>query len=250
MKKSKLSEISYKKLNKICQESKSYREVLGKLGYSQDAGGPHAQLKNRILELGINISHFKNQRYVTNKGKFRVPISKYLNNEIKIPSHKLRLRLLQENIFQYRCMNCGLSEWMGKPIPLELHHKDGNKNNNSLNNIELRCPNCHYFTDTFGVKNSASVKAKRLNGIQNKPKKQKTKRCINCGEYITSSATYCLKCRSLKNRITKRPSAQQLEQELKLSNFRQVGNKYGVTDNAVRKWCKTYGLSIHSSDYK
>lgn len=42
-----------------------------------------------------------------------------------------------------------LSEWMGKPIPLELHHKDGNHYNNDLSNLEILCPNCHAQTDNY-----------------------------------------------------------------------------------------------------
>ena len=43
----------------------------------------------------------------------------------------------------YKCECCGLSEWMGKPIPLELHHKDFNHYNNSLDNLQILCANCH-----------------------------------------------------------------------------------------------------------
>lgn len=46
-----------------------------------------------------------------------------------------------------------LSEWMGKPIPLELHHKDGNHYNNDLSNLEILCPNCHAQTDNYRGKN-------------------------------------------------------------------------------------------------
>ena len=46
------------------------------------------------------------------------------------------------------CECCGNSEWLGKPIPLEVHHKNGNSMNNEKSNLELLCPNCHAFTDT------------------------------------------------------------------------------------------------------
>lgn len=46
-----------------------------------------------------------------------------------------------------------MTEWLGQPIPLELHHKDGNKNHNELSNYELLCPNCHALTDTYRGKN-------------------------------------------------------------------------------------------------
>jgi len=53
----------------------------------------------------------------------------------------------------HRCEHCGLTKWLGKKIPLELHHKDGNKKNNTKKNLLLVCPNCHTFTDTYKGKN-------------------------------------------------------------------------------------------------
>jgi len=47
------------------------------------------------------------------------------------------------------CASCKLSTWLDNPIPLELHHKDGNRSNNTLNNLELNCLNCHSLTDNF-----------------------------------------------------------------------------------------------------
>lgn len=68
-------------------------------------------------------------------------------------SNKLRLRLLSDGIFIHKCNNCNLTDWLGKPIPLELEHIDGNSSNNKLENLELLCPNCHSFTDTYRGKN-------------------------------------------------------------------------------------------------
>lgn len=50
---------------------------------------------------------------------------------------------LEDGLKEERCECCGLSEWMGKPIPLELHHKDFNHYNNSLENLQILCANCH-----------------------------------------------------------------------------------------------------------
>lgn len=44
------------------------------------------------------------------------------------------------------CENCGLSEWVGLPITLEVHHRDSNKLNNSFDNFQALCPNCHSLT--------------------------------------------------------------------------------------------------------
>lgn len=69
-----------------------------------------------------------------------------------VASHRLRLRLLEEGIKEHKCECCGNTEWMGYPIPLELHHKDGNHFNNELSNLELLCPNCHAQTDNYSCK--------------------------------------------------------------------------------------------------
>ena len=42
---------------------------------------------------------------------------------------------------------------MGKPIPLEVNHKNGIGNDNRLENLEILCPNCHYFTENYKSKN-------------------------------------------------------------------------------------------------
>ena len=58
-------------------------------------------------------------------------------------SNKLRIRLIDEGIFEEKCQKCGIKEWNNKPAPLELNDIDGNPRNHRLNNIEIICPNCH-----------------------------------------------------------------------------------------------------------
>ena len=67
----------------------------------------------------------------------------YINSGKPITSHKLKLKLIKDGIKECKCELCGVSEWLGKPLPLELHHKDGNHYNNSLENLIILCPNCH-----------------------------------------------------------------------------------------------------------
>jgi len=153
MVKTKNGKISIEEFAQICKESESVREVMQKMGYSPNGGGTSKRIKSLIEQYEIDTSHFNGQGHTKNIGKYRTPIEKYLSNEIKITSHKLRLRLLQEGYFEHKCSCCGLTEWLGQPIPIELHHKDGNKENNALSNLEMRCPNCHYFTDTYKTKN-------------------------------------------------------------------------------------------------
>ena len=77
----------------------------------------------------------------------RKKISLYLNNESFITSHKLKNLLIREGIKKHECESCNLDKWMGDVIPIELHHIDGNRFNNNLDNLQILCPNCHSKTD-------------------------------------------------------------------------------------------------------
>lgn len=83
----------------------------------------------------------------------KMTLSEYLANSKDIQSNKVRIKLLEEGIKEHKCECCGLSTWLGKPIPLELHHRNGDRYNNTLNNFELLCPNCHAFTESYRGKN-------------------------------------------------------------------------------------------------
>lgn len=89
----------------------------------------------------------------TSKKRYSMSLSEYLAESSDIQSNKVRNKILKEGIKPHQCECCGNTEWMGHPIPLELHHKDGNKNHNELSNYELLCPNCHAFTDSYRGKN-------------------------------------------------------------------------------------------------
>jgi transposase-like protein len=62
----------------------------------------------------------------------------------------VKLRLLDAGLKDRRCEQCGLAEWQGCPLSLELHHVNGDGLENRLENLLLLCPNCHSQTDTWG----------------------------------------------------------------------------------------------------
>lgn len=67
----------------------------------------------------------------------------YLHKNSKIPSARLRAKLVRDGLKEDKCEKCGAVYWLGKKLPLELHHKDGDHFNNELSNLEILCPNCH-----------------------------------------------------------------------------------------------------------
>ena len=108
-----------------------------------------------LVKLGIDYSGNQSGKGQSKSNNNYMPLQKYLATSLDIQSNKVRNKLLREGYKNHQCECCGMTEWLGQPIPLELHHKDGNRNNNTLENYQLLCPNCHAFTDSYRGKNCA-----------------------------------------------------------------------------------------------
>lgn len=93
--------------------------------------------------------------------KYQETVKKRLLDEDfnKLKFERIKLRVLYEQ--NEKCNKCGISEWMGQKITLELEHKDGDHYNNERENLEVLCPNCHALTDTWRGRNK-KVKADRI----------------------------------------------------------------------------------------
>lgn len=145
-------------LEELCKESVSYADVLEKAG-RKPGGGNQKVLRDKISLFQINISHFKGQAHTKNTGRRLRPIKDYLEDGVGIKTYVLKARLFEEELFEKKCYSCDLAEWLGSPIPLELHHIDGNPKNNNLINLTILCPNCHAQTDNYRGKNKGKNKS-------------------------------------------------------------------------------------------
>ena len=82
-----------------------------------------------------------------------MPIEKLLVVGRKTSRNHLKHRLMKEGLKTNRCEICGITEWLGRPLNMQLHHVNGNGADNRLENIKFLCGNCHSQTDTYGGRN-------------------------------------------------------------------------------------------------
>lgn len=144
----KWEQFSKKEIQEIVEECSSMRQLASKLGYNSDSGSANVTIKKMIEQLNLDVSHFTGQGW--NKGNF--DYSRFKKGSIiKITAALPALVALKG----HKCESCGLEEWLGNPITLEIHHEDGDHLNNETNNLKLLCPNCHSLTENWRGKNIA-----------------------------------------------------------------------------------------------
>lgn len=113
-------------------------QLLKQLGL-RVAGGNYANMKRILQKLQVDCSHWKGQAW--NKNDMLKDWSKY-TRAVNLKPHIISLR-------SHKCEGCNLTEWLGRPIPLEIEHVNGNRTDNRLENLKLLCCNCHALTDTW-----------------------------------------------------------------------------------------------------
>lgn len=149
-------------LEELCKNSFSYREVLNKAN-RRPTGGNYDVLKQKVKEFEIDVSHFTGKLW--SKGKTMetdnriVSTPRYTYEEIfckdsKVSQNCLKRSIKKYNVIPYVCAKCGCTgEWQDGIISLEVHHEDGDRHNNSIENLKYLCPNCHALTETYRGKN-------------------------------------------------------------------------------------------------
>lgn len=149
---------SKEEYEKAIKESYSIAGVCRSLGI-KPVGGNYRIIHNAIKMYNFDTSHFTGQGWNVDlkfKPQKSLPLKNILTKNSHYQTYKLKLRLFNEGIKDKKCEICNLKKWMGKEIPLELHHINGDNTDNRLENILIVCPNCHAQTDTYrGRKKSA-----------------------------------------------------------------------------------------------
>lgn len=190
--------ISKEEAEKIVKECYSIADFCRKVGW-QPRGDNYKVFHKYVKQYNLDTSHFTGQKI--NLGNLlNVGISKeeFFKKDKLIKASDIRKKIFKEGLKENKCEICGLSEWLDKPIKLQIHHIDGDHLNNEIENIQLLCPNCHSQTDNYaGRKNKKGVNTR----IHKKPRKHT---CSICGKALHRSPKtgMCIEClrKSFKNK--------------------------------------------------
>ena len=135
--------------------------------------------------------------------------------------------------------------WRGRRMALILDHINGVATDNRLENLRIVCPNCAATLDTHCGRNTEL---------------RQDRACARCGALFAPRYVGQRHCslvrprheratsRRLGTRKVERPSHEQLLADLAHMSYVAVGRKYGVTDNAVRKWLRWYDREREAAD--
>lgn len=221
-----MSKISDEEFEKIVKSSSSLKEIAYRCGYSNNSGASCAIIKDRIAEQQLNFSTKHQARIIREDADIFVEDS-------PVEQSTLRRRYYVGRYSEYKCAICNLEPfWNGQELVLTLDHINGHNRDDRLENLRWICPNCDRQLSTFAGRNIVRTENKNF--------------CIDCGKEILQSSTRCVECankeKSKKQQIVERPTRIELKSLIRSKSFLEIGRKYGVTDNAIRKWCDAYNL--------
>lgn len=180
-----------------------------------------------------------------------------------VTKHRRKRRHELVYIMGGKCAICGYNKC---EAALELHHlnpdeKDYGLSSGNCKSIEediseakkciLVCANCHREIHNNMINNEQllssfdNMKAEEILQEYQKIKQKTFNHCKECGKIISRGATYCVDCFSQireNERKNTRPDRDELKKEIRSIPFTTIGKEYGVSDNAIRKWCDAYNL--------
>jgi hypothetical protein len=222
--------------------SRSYSEALRHLRL-RAAGGNHRTLKKYVELWGISTVHF-DPNWAMRRGnrQARTPLDEILVERSTYSRGHLKDRLYDEGIKQRECELCGQTEtWRGRHMALILDHINGVGDDNRLENLRIVCPNCAATFDTHCGRANLRPPVER--------------ECARCGDRFRvryATHRYCSQTCGTRaprenqgipqpqRRKVARPSRAVLLGDIGDLGYSATGRKYGVSDNAIRKWLVWY----------
>jgi hypothetical protein len=227
-------------LREAIADSLNWTDVMRRLNRCPSGDSRKTAIKYAEL-CDISTDHFDPNAARRRAGWARaIPLESILvENSTYASRGNLKKRLYAAGLKQRRCELCGQGElWRGSRMSLILDHVNGKRNDNRIENLRIVCPNCAATLDTHCGRSLP-----------------RTRECERCSEIFiprTKDHRYCsLRCGAggrrpmtgvpaLERRKVERPPYEQLMREIEETSYLAVGRKYGVSDNAIRKWVRFY----------
>ena len=217
----------------------SWAETLRLLGY-RSAGGNWKTLKKYAALWEIPTEHFDPHAAsltgLRRAGFKAIPLEEVLVENSSYNRNNLKQRLLAEGLKSPCCELCGQGKrWRGRDLALILDHINGVPDDHRLENLRIVCPNCAATLETHcGRKNRPPARECALCETPFRSKVRGQRYCSrDCGQRVAWT-------NRRSRRKVERPPYEQLVAEIEATSYCAVGRRYGVSDNAIRKWVRQY----------
>ena len=227
----KLDNYTVEEIKQIVAISDSYKDFARKIGYSNSPSGDTIKMITNFLQ-DFDTSHFYTKEKVE-----RTEENIFIQKSTASQS-TLRKWYIKGNYSPYICSICGQQPfWNGKEMTLILDHINGENHDDRLENLRWVCPNCNQQLPTTGGRNQK--------------RRKKHYYCVDCGKEISRGCIRCKYCNG-KSKIVSEENMpidrNKLKELIFTIPFTKIGKMFGVTDNAIRKWCKKFNLPFKRED--
>ena len=142
---------SLEEIKQMVAETRGFVELSKRMGYKGNSSYTNNQLRQYFEDNNIDYSHYQGQAW-----RAGGQLQDLTNNDFGVITPRIiKKHLLAERGHQCEC--CHNVQWLGKEIPLQVHHIDGDRTNNTRDNLVLLCANCHSITENWCGKNKIQV---------------------------------------------------------------------------------------------
>lgn len=229
----------YKRLTKeelenVIKGSISYAEALRKLG-RKPVGGSITNIALICKRFNISTdhmlgqSHRKGKSYPRNIEQVKNRLTVGTSVDRRISSYILRRALLDSGT-KHECAYCNIQTWNGEPLVLEIDHINEKYWDNTLDNLQFLCPNCH------------SIKTKHY--IENKKASLSQLAEETCLDHVNVLVR-------IQQEVPKKASFTKeiLEKLVWQLPITSIGKKYNMSDNGIRRWVKRWKITTPPRGY-